>query len=51
MAISLNRSRVILSVVGVTFLTGLLFFTGLAFYLLEPAKKGALAQTLWLKSV
>jgi UPF0755 protein len=43
-AISLNRSRVILSIVGVTLLAGLLFFTGLAFYLLEPARKGAAAQ-------
>ena len=44
MAISLTRTRVILSIVGVTFLAGLLFFTGLAFYLLEPAKEGAPAQ-------
>jgi UPF0755 protein len=44
MPISLTRSRVILSILGITFLVAILFFTGLAFYLLEPTKEGASAQ-------
>jgi len=43
-AIYLNRSRVILSIVGVSSLAGIFFFTGLAYYLLEPSRKGAPAQ-------
>jgi UPF0755 protein len=42
--IFLTRTRVILSIVGITFLAGLLIFTGFAFYLLEPGKQGAPVQ-------
>jgi UPF0755 protein len=42
--ISLTRTRILLSIVGISFLVGLLFFTGFAFYLLKPAREGGPTQ-------